>query len=241
MARKKTLLALFLGLALLTSVGACLGLLLHHEPHFYRDAAVPAGENREKLSGACRKETTKLIGYFLEGFEPWDVQFTEAQINSFFAEDFLRIGDDAKNLEKQGVSAPRVSIEKDRLRLAFRYTNALVSTVVSLDLKIWLVPRETNVFAIEILGRYAGGLPISAQTLQEEIANLARKYNLEASWYRHDGHPVALLHFKSKESRPTNKFLRFELTPGQLSISGVSLEPLPPNAQKKTVLAPVGN
>jgi hypothetical protein len=243
MSRKQAFLALAMVLAFLFSAGAGLGVLLQHEPRFYREVALASGPERQVQSRACVGQSGTLISYFQLGSDtPWEMAFTQDQLNSFFAEDFVHhLGDTAKDLERQGISDPRVSMDKDRLRLAFRYSHALFSTVISLDLRLWLVPKEMNVFAVEILGRQAGALPISSQALQDEIANLARKCNFETSWFRHDGHPVALLRVKNQQSRPATKFQRLELQAGKLLIGGVSLEPLPPNAQFKKLTAPVGN
>ena len=246
MTRRKTFFTFALMFVLFLGGLAGLALLVNHEPSFYRLAEVAPGKLREELSSQFDGKKFSLAANYKEppGPDSWEVVFTQEQINSFFAESFMRVGDDAKNLESQGITAPRVSIEKDRLRLAFRYQNALVNTIISFDLRVWIVPNETNVFAVEILGRHAGALPISVRAMQEDISKFARKYNLDATWYRQSGHPVALLRLKSKGQRPPTKFQRIELAERTLTISGASLE-LPTNAKTKlppnTQLAPMGD
>jgi hypothetical protein len=241
MTRKRNFFMVILILLILSGLGGGLYLLVEHEPGFYRRCLPAAGKERQDLSKACFGQFVKLANNLLEGpTEPWDVTFSEAQLNSYFVEDFIRLGD-AENLKKRGISEPRLNIEKDRLRLAFRCTTPLGSTVFSIDMRIWLVPNEINMFAVEILGRHIGALPFSVQSLLDEITDLARKQNIDVTWYRHEGNPVALLRVQSDRPRHTAKFLRFDLQPGTLTIGGVSLEPLPPNAQTRRMLAPVGN
>jgi hypothetical protein len=48
----------------------------------------------------------------------------------------------------------------DRVRLAFRYGAEWWNTVITIDLRLWLVKSEANVVAMELVG-YAGSLPIS--------------------------------------------------------------------------------
>lgn len=118
-----------------------------------------------------------------------------------------------------------MGFDKDRLRLAFRYRNFFMTTIISLEMRIWLVPTETNMFAVEILNRRAGALPFPTQALLEEVSALARKRKIEVTWYRRQGHPVALLRVQSNSLRPTAKFQRFDLQPGKLTLGVVPNEP----------------
>src|SRR5205807_7493140 len=71
--------------------------------------------------------------------------------------------------------------------------------LVSLSLCAWLTPAETNVLALKLERFDAGLLPCSAQWLLERISETARQHNIDVSWYRHEGHPVALI--RSEERR----------------------------------------
>jgi hypothetical protein len=234
-ARKKSLLMLGLVLALLLAVVGSTVLLARVEPGFYKKASFPADEKeRVKMTGACNGEFTKLISYFNEG-QDGDVVFEAAWINNFFKENFesketetntrVVAREDAEALARQGISDPRISFDKDRLCLGFRYKNAFISTVISIEMRIWLVDTDINTFAVEILNRRAGALPFPTQALLEEMSTMARKRKIEVNWYRHDGHPVALLRVQSNGARPTAKFDRFNLEPGKLNLRLVANEP----------------
>src|SRR5205085_3485708 len=101
------------------------------------------------------------------------------------------------------------------------------STVISLDFRIWLVPKEPNLVAMEFQALHAGALRISAQSLLEHVYEAARQRNIDVSWYRHNGNPVALLRFQSDRINPTFQMQRLELRPGMLVISGRSIEATP--------------
>ena len=76
-------------------------------------------------------------------------------------------------------------------------------------------------------------MPISAQSLQEEISALARSRKLEVTWYRHEGHPVALLARAGfAESSRSAWVNRIDMEPGKLTIGIVPLPTLSPNAKR---------
>src|SRR5581483_12177467 len=102
---------------------------LRHEPNFYRHCAAPAGLERKKLSELFFKEAAQLwADVNARDGGKWRHAFSEAQINSFFEEDFVRLGE-ADNLHRHGVSGPRVMLDDNRLRLAFRYGSGVWSTI----------------------------------------------------------------------------------------------------------------
>jgi hypothetical protein len=237
--RKRTL--LLAGLSSLLTVGIFVGLfvMVKHVPAFYHRADVVAGKGRQDLSSAFVGTFFRLAGNWADGRGDWEVAFTEAQINSYFEEDFIRLGD-AEPLRKQGISDPRLVVENDRLRLAFRYGSDPWSAIVSYDLKVWLAPKEVNVVCIEILGRHVGALPLSTQSLLNEISEVAGRKGVEITWYRHEGNPVALIRFHADRARTPAQLRRLDVKQGQISIGGVSLEPKLTNNLKK-ILTPIGN
>lgn len=223
MSRNKWIILLVV-IAVLGGLGS-MAALLKHEPGYYRRAAVPPGPERKTLSAACLGRFTLLLNCLNDGYGQWDIKMSQGQINSFFEEDYIRLGL-AKDFAKHGISEPRVVLEEERLRLGFRFGTGLWSTVVSYDLKLWLAPRDQNVLAIEIQGRKAGAFPLSTQTLLKEITEVAKRRNIDVTWYRHDGNPVALLRFQADRPRPTFQLRRLDVRSGIMNIGGISLEPL---------------
>lgn len=221
MRRKSVWLSLCL-VALLLGFGALGIALLRYEPAYYRAGNLPAGESRAKLSKDFYNDVSGLANDVTEALtdRPWQWPFTADQVNSYFSEDFLRSGLPESALPK-GLREPRVGFEKDRLRLGFRYGSGLWSTVVTIDLRVWLVPKEPNVVALELQGMRAGALPFSAQSLLERISEGIRQYPIDISpWYRHHGNPVALLRLRSEKVTAAARLTQLELRSGALVIGG---------------------
>ena len=210
-------------LALAGAAGLVL-LLIHHEPEFYHAAALREGEGKRRTQQSG--EFLNRLNQFRQdvAFQTgWYAEFTDEQINSFFDEQFVPLGLD-KRVLPEGISALRVAIEQDQIRLAFRYRLGPFSTIISINMRVWLTPREPNVIALELRGLHAGSLPIAAQSLLESVSETARENNIEITWYRHQGSPVALLRFQADQDRPTYQVDHLVLQQGVIRVDGRSVE-----------------
>jgi hypothetical protein len=199
-------------------------LLIRHEPEFYRETALREGEGKKRTQRSG--EFLSRLNQFHQDIAfqtSWNAEFREDLINSFFDEQFVPLGFD-KRVLPEGISAPRVAIEHDQIRLAFRYHLGPFSTIISINMRVWLTPREPNVIALELRGLHAGSLPIAAQSLLESVSETARQNNIEVTWYRHQGNPVALLRFQADQDRPTYRLDHLVLEPGVIRVDGRSVE-----------------
>jgi len=231
---------LALGVAVLlagTAVGT-LALLMRHEPEFYRQRAVAPGQARAQQSKEFLKTFSRLFSAAING-EDFNVAFTEEQINSYFQESFITSRFAEKSLP-QDISEPRVAIETERVRLAFRYGSAPWCSIIAIDWRVWLAPKEPNVVALELQGLHAGSLPISAQSLLEKISDIARRKNIDVTWYRHEGNPVALLRFPN-DTRSGVQLHQLELSAGKVTLVGRALESTSHAASGRPGLAPHAN
>lgn len=226
MRRKSVLLGSALLLLLGGAVAGALALLLTHEPEFYQRAALPPGHEREQYSHDFETKCTLLLNGILNDRQ-WREKFTSAQINGYLEEDFVRSGWHDRLLP-EGISDPRVSFGPGKIRVAFRYGGqSWWSTIVTIDFGVWLCEKDLNVVAMELQGLHAGSLPITAQSLLDRVSEVARRQDIEVTWYRLNGNPVALLRFQATQPRPTVRLERLELTDGQLLIVGRSAEAAP--------------
>ena len=207
-----------LALALVV-IGAAV--LLKHEPSFYRQALAAKGTGSKELSQRFLGQSISLGTAFKEGKGPWDYTFTQEQINSFFEEDFISLGE-AEALRKHDVYEPRLVLEDNKLRVAFRYGSGFMATVISYDLKVWLVPKEVNTIAIEILAKRVGAIPVSSQGLLDGISDVVRTQGVEVAWYRHDNNPVAIVRFAPDRSNRTGQLLRLTVDARGIAIAGRS-------------------
>src|SRR5262249_53121072 len=97
--------------------------------------------------------------------------------------------------------------------------------VLSYDLKMWVSSSEPNVIVIEFLRCRAGALPAPTQQVFQELTEIAQTHNIDIDWYRHDTHPVAVLHLQVDRARPSAQINALKASPGQFTISGVSFDP----------------
>lgn len=211
---------------LLGGVGTVLAVMLRHEPDFYQRYAMPPSQERKIQAGQFLSEFGQFFDKIQHEEKEWDAQFNEKCINSYFEESFVQSGV-AERILPRGVSQPRVCVEADRIRLAFRYGTPPWSTVISIALRVWVPAKERNVIALELQGMQAGSLPISAQSLLDRVTEMARPNNIEVTWYRLNANPVALLRFQADRIRPTLHLQQLELHPGLIWIKGRSAEGTP--------------
>jgi hypothetical protein len=198
-----------------------LAALLKHEPAFYTDQTDDAASNDPEVGVRVLTRFGDLKNDIRSKPE-WGTTFTGAELNAFFRLTFAEEGG-LPGVLPDGLTSPRVSIDGDRVRLAARYGTGDWSTVVSVELRAWLVKGETNTVAVELVGMWAGGLPLGTQSMLDSISEAARDSNVVVTWYRHDGHPVGVFRFYADQARPTTQIQRFQIEDGKLTIVGRSL------------------
>lgn len=237
MRRRRLLFSVGLVLGFLAVVLVGLAAAVKREPGFYRQAEMPPGPERAVLSQQALAEYSRILNVIDD--PSWDVTFSADQINAFFQDDAYEKAGGDNNLP-DGLHAPRVRIEDGKIRLGVRYGEGITSTILSLELRLWKVPGQLNTLALEIIGLEAGSLPLSTSTLLDKISAAARREKIDISWYRQDGHPVAIMRFQADLSRPTFQFDKVELTNGVVRIRGraTDLVGAPPPGPPPRVVKP---
>lgn len=220
--RKKKLLWLFgITSLIFASIVLVLAVLVKHEPGYYRTGHVPASADRKASADKLLKDFAQMLLNKSAKQATWMFEASEAQFNSFFAEAFTRQGE-AENLSKLGISSPCVTFEGEQMRLAFRYGKGFFSTVVSYDVKFWLVPKEPNVVAVQILSARAGALPISPQTLLNPLSEFARRQSYDVTPYRYETTPVVVVRLQDPNAASVLKMLKIDNN--TLKLRGVTLD-----------------
>jgi hypothetical protein len=201
---------------LLAAAGSALALLVHHIPAYYARNALPEGPTRQCLGREFVGRSSELWSS-LSGDRPWELTFTQDQFNSYLQEEdeqptaqFVEIPETVHDI--------RVAMEDDRLRVGFRYGAGWCSSVITVEFRVWLVARHTNMIALELCAFRAGALPLGTQTLLDYITEAGRKQDIDVTWYRHQGHPVAVFQLQANQPRPTFQLSRLEVQPGRLII-----------------------
>jgi len=226
---RRSLLTSLVILSVLLLSGLATGyILLRHEPEAYAQAAVPPGPDREVKSEEFDRKIMTLVND-IQCEADWQAEFTEAQINSYLAEDFLR----SKPFQlPRHISDPRVKFRPGQVIIGFRYGDGELSSVVSLCAKVWLPRAEPNLLALEIQQLRAGAMPLAIKLLQDELDEMARKQNLDIQWYRHEGNPVAIIRYQADKREPTVVLKELEVRAGVLLVKGRTLEPAMPEPVK---------
>jgi len=223
MGRKRLYVSLGLVFGFVALVAIGLVAMVKREPSFYKQAHMPPSAQRTQLSSEAQSS-------FLESLnrDSLQIELTAPQINAFFQEDFItKLGGD-ENLP-DGFHDPRVKFTDGSLRLGWRWGKGIFSAIVSVEVKFWVVHEKASTLAMEIVSVQAGSLPLSSAFVLDHITAAARRHNIDVSWYRHEGHPVAIMRFQSNQQRPTFQFDEITLQDGMLRITGrASEQPIAP-------------
>ena len=227
MRRRSLLLTVLILLAAACLAAGGLYLLLRREPAFY--AAALREDNRPLPPGTESEVLTRLSDLqnnLSSGKAEWGAAFSAGDLNAILR-DQLEEGGLANDVLPAGVSAPRVAIVGDRLLIGARVQLApkgiaseWTTTVVHIELRPWVVKSEQNVVAVEVCGLYAGGLPISSQRYLDRFSDAARGANVNVSWYRLEGNPVALMRLYADLPRPPAVVRAVGVAEGQLTVAG---------------------
>lgn len=232
MRRRRALAMVGLLLVIFGGMGGTMLWLVKREPDFFEAVRVSDEVERKQLSTEFERRFFNFIPSIFVNHEPeWSESFTAAQINSYLEMDGGRWSM-MESIMRHGASSPRVSLEDGVIRLGLRYGKGWLSTIVTIDLKVWLPAVDQNVIAVELLGMHAGALPIGTVNLIERLTELVRPLPIDVTWYRHQGHPVAIIQLQLDQSRPTLLLDRLVVLPGRIEIAGRTRDQLQFHALK---------
>jgi hypothetical protein len=199
MSRRSLLLAVGIAAGVVAGVVGLLALMVRYEPGWYAGAGVPPGPERTQLSRDFMEAFSDLKAR-MENEPKWGGKFTARQVNAYFEEGIFEQKLDADLLRGQ-ISEPRVAFEENRVHLGFRYGKGLWSAIISVALRVWVPQEDTSAVVVELDSIRAGALPVAAQSVLEEVSRLLREKDIEINWYRHEGHPCAVLRFQTDPQR----------------------------------------
>ncbi len=209
-------------LILVCGVGlACGGvfLLAKREPDFYHRAPNPDDyETRERAAQLLTR--VQELKNEIRSQSEWGETFSAEDLNCFFVENMGKKGGLASMLPKD-VHSPRVAIDGDRLKIGFKYGEGFWSTVVWVEMKVWLVKDEPNLVAVEVCDLRTGSLPVGSQSVLDSITESARDWNIEVNWYRNGSNPVGLFRFFANQvGQPGSQILRLTVEDGKIVVAG---------------------
>jgi hypothetical protein len=227
--RRNTILAVLLLIISAAAVGGGLVALLKTPPTFYGSCG-PSLE-ADALVGPVVMTKFADLKNAIRSRPEWSDSFTAEELNAFFR-DSLGSGGSLAAFLPEGVTEPRVQIDGDRIRLGVRYGEGFWSSILSVELRAWLVKpqpeaADINTVALEIVGIWAGRIPVGTQTVLETVTESARDSNIAVSWYRYQGHPVGVFRFYADQPIPPTQIRRLQIADGKVSIAGRSYQDQP--------------
>jgi hypothetical protein len=158
------------------------------EPEFYQHALSVEVENHEEAGDQLEQSVLDLHNDVRQA-GTWEAVFTDEQVNGWFASD---MPDKFPKVLPPGTQEPRVVIDPEGIRVACRFDNGKLKTVVSFALDVDLT-TETNTLAIRISKLRAGALPVPLKQILDKITAAGRRGNVPLRWTQVEGDPVALV------------------------------------------------
>jgi len=191
-------------------------------PDFYETALL--NEIAPAVRQAEAREFTERIRQLsddLQHAEEWSQEFTEQQINSWFAEELQnKYGE----LIPKGIEKPRIRLIEGGALLGFRYRQDRWKGVVSARLKAKVLKPDQLAIRIEVA--QAGLLPIPIDSALDEIVHHLQDERWRVEWDSHN-EGVLLVSFDG-ENVDRGALSLLEIAPGIVRIGGRNIERTPP-------------
>jgi hypothetical protein len=190
---RKALRYFLIGIAVVCGLLVVGVLILHQaaqrEPEFYQQALSVDVEHHHEEAGDQLEQSVLDLHNDVREAGTWEAVFTEEQVNGWVASD---MPDKFPKVLPPGTQEPRVAINPEAIRVACRFDNGKLRTVISFALDVDLT-TETNTLAIRISKLRAGALPVPLKQILDKITAAARRGKLPLRWTQFDGDPVALV------------------------------------------------
>lgn len=222
------------GVAALACAVAVGGLLLRHEPAFYRSRSPAAALDGEPPPGQAtlgRRLMTKLSALHADFARPgpWGAAITESEINAWLATDLPR---NHARLLPAGVSDPRVAIASRRLRVGARVGGTMFGGVVALEVEVVL--RAANQIGIVVVDARLGRLPLPRGPLTHEIARRIESLGMATELRRLDGRTLLVVYIPSThDAGATSHWLEsLALEDGEVLVAGETRAAAPRPGQR---------
>lgn len=185
-------------------------------PTFYQEALHAESAQLHERSDRLLENAAALASNVRQEGR-WQAMFTAEQINGWLAVDVAK---NFPELLPPGIADPRVAFQSGRVKLACRYRDGPVETVLSLEGEVYV--QEPNVLSVRIHQARAGSLPAPLGQVLQGISKAAADANLQLSWLQAGGDPVAVIRFHPPydEQGNSQQLETIELRDGELYVAG---------------------
>jgi len=176
------------------------------EPEFYKQALHVDPAAQKKYGSEMEAKMLDLRNSVLAS-ESWSVTFSEDQINGWLAWDLQK---KFPSLLPPEASDPRVKLGKQSATFAFRCDAKPFRGIAIVEADVFMT-GIVNQVGIRIKSIRSGMVPIPVAVFADQIAEQARKSNLEIEWLTEEGDPVAIVDLPDELIRPAGNFLEVQL------------------------------
>lgn len=204
-------------LVLLAGGGVWLYTTLQAVPAFYQEALAADPVQLEQANKQMLRRTATLNNELRKSGD-WSAVFTQQEINGWLALDVPKNHPDLLPAEVQN---PRVKIAPEAVLAGARYDGD-VSTVISLELEVWL--QRPNVVGVRLRALKLGELPYRLDQAVDEVVRAAREWGMAVEQSQVDGDPLLLITLTGDlESEGREVILeQLELRDGEVFVSGTT-------------------
>ena len=175
------------------------------EPEFYQ-AALSLSEQAQAEQGDEFEKQVIEVQNNARIQRQWQAVFTEAQINGWLASGFpVKF----PNSLPRNVSDPRVGIETDVLRIAFRFNSTRIKGIVQAELDAFCTEIPGQI-AVRIKQVRSGLVPIPVNSIADRLSVALRRLGARVEWTEIDRDPVVLIALPPDKVRIANKRITIE-------------------------------
>ena len=153
----------------------------------------------------------------------WEAVFTQEQVNGWLASD---LNEKFPEMLPRYVHDPRVKIEQDHARAAFRITNSQIDAVIIVGVDLYLT-ENPNELAVRFHEAHAGLVPLPLRRVTDVANAAAKKTNIQMRWSHNGGDPVALIQIPQKVKDVEGHLIveNVEVREGEVYLSGRTVKP----------------
>lgn len=192
------------------------------EPDFYKVALELEKQTLAEQGIAFERQVLDLQNN-ARTMRQWQAVFTDDQINGWLASDFPEKFPGAL---PHSVSDPRVGIDKNALRVAFRFNSGRIKGIVQAEVDAFCTDVPGQI-AIRIKKVSSGWVPIPVNSIADRISAALRRLGAQVEWSEIDSDPVALIEIPADKVRIGDKRVTIEsiqLLENKLVLIGKSVE-----------------
>lgn len=149
----------------------------------------------------------------------WTLRVTDTVLNAWLGEH--QLNEIVQDMPAE-VSEPRIKLEMETIKLAFRWAGEPLESVISLSIKPSCI--STNQIQILIDKVQAGLLPVSWSRFQDGITDAIGQNGQKVEWKTVDGQPALVLKISPSMDSRAIEIEKITVLDGEIRVTGKSIK-----------------